>query len=236
MNLSITKTFVDGDIVAYRMAASAEAKSLSLSEAARNVDGMMEDVLQETLVFPENDDYEVFLTGKGNYRYDVATVAVYKGNRSGKPKPEYLPAMREHLEDRWGAIVSEGEEADDLISKAVTAEGPTSCVASIDKDMLQLNCWHYNLVKRTMQYVEHFDGLSFFYQQILMGDSADNIIGIDGVGPKTAEKMLKDCKTEEDLYEVCLKAYDGDRDRVVENGRLLWLRRTPDEHWEPPCA
>lgn len=231
---SVTKTFIDGDIVVYRMAAGADSKGLSLDEAKANVDGMMEHILHETLDFPGPEDYQTFLTGRGNFRYDVAKAAPYKANRSGKPKPVYLPELRLHLEEEWGAIVSEGEEADDLISKAATQEGPTSCVASIDKDMHQLHCWHYNFVKRQWKFVEEFDGLRFFYSQILMGDNADNIMGIDGVGPLKAGQMLEGCVTEKDLYERCVKAYDGDADRVVENGRLLWLRREPDELWEPP--
>lgn len=231
---SISKTFIDGDIVAYRMAASADSKGYSFDSAAANVDAMIEDIINEAMDFPDQNDFVVYLTGRGNFRYDIAKAAPYKANRSGKPKPVYLTDLRIHMEQKWSAIVSEGEEADDLISQAVAKEGPTSCVASIDKDMLQLNCWHYNFVKRTWQFVEEFEGLHFFYKQILMGDNADNIMGIDGVGPQRAELILKGCTTEQDLYEACVSAYYGDKDRVVENGRLLWLRRKPEELWEPP--
>lgn len=230
----VSKVFIDGDIVVYRMGASAEANHHTEAEAKANVDGLLEYILEETLVFPDQSDYQVFLSGSENFRYDIAKAAPYKANRSGKPKPAFLPLLREHAVQSWGAIVSEGEEADDLIAKAVTQEGPTACVASVDKDMLQLNCWHFNFVKREWKFVDDFDGLTFFYQQILMGDSADNILGLDGVGPKTAQKMLKDCTTERELYDVCLKAYGGSKDRVVENGRLLWLRRESGELWEPP--
>lgn len=231
---NISKTFIDGDIVAYRMAASADSNGYSFQSAAANVDRMIEDIIHEAMDFPEQDDFVVYLTGRGNFRYDIAKAAPYKGNRSGKPKPVYLTDLRIYMQDKWQAILSEGEEADDLISKAVTQEGPTSCVASIDKDMLQLNCWHYNFVKRQWKFVEEFEGLHFFYSQILMGDNADNIRGIDGVGPLRAEMILKGCETEEDLYKRCLEAYYGDRKRIVENGRLLWLRRKPEELWEPP--
>ena len=45
---------------------------------------------------------------------------------------------------------------------------------------------------------------------------------------------LSVAKTEQDLWEACVKAYDGDVDRVIENARLLWLRRTEGEIWQPP--
>jgi 5'-3' exonuclease len=230
----ISKTFIDGDIVAYRMAASADSNGYSFQSAAANVDRMIEDIIHEAMDFPGPSCFKVFLTGRGNFRYDIAKAAPYKGNRSGKPKPVYLEDLRIYMQEKWNAIVSEGEEADDLISQAVTQEGPTSCVASIDKDMLQLNCWHYNFVKRQWKFVDEFEGLHFFYSQILTGDNADNIIGLNNVGPVKAAHMLEGCTTEKALYQTCVKAYGGDKDRVVENGRLLWLRRQPEELWEPP--
>ena len=47
-------------------------------------------------------------------------------------------------------------------------------------------------------------------------------------------KILADCKTEQELYEECVRAYGGDEDRVIENGRLLWLRREEKQIWQPP--
>jgi 5'-3' exonuclease len=134
----------------------------------------------------------------------------------------------------WEAVVSKGEEADDLIGIAATEGGKESIVVSIDKDMLQIPCRHYNPNKKEFTVVSDFDGLKFFYTQILTGDRADNIKGLYGVGPKKAEKMLADCKTEADMYEECLHQYGGEEDRVIENARLLWLRREPDQLWEPP--
>ena len=206
----ISKTFIDGDIVAYRMAASADSNGYSFQSAAANVDRMIEDIIHEAMDFPGPSCFKVFLTGRGNFRYDIAKAAPYKGNRSGKPKPVYLEDLRIYMQEKWNAIVSEGEEADDLISQAVTQEGPTSCVASIDKDMLQLNCWHYNFVKRQWKFVEEFEGLHFFYSQILTGDNADNIIGLNNVGPVKAAHMLEGCTTEKALYQ----AEDGIRELV----------------------
>ena len=54
------------------------------------------------------------------------------------------------------------------------------------------------------------------------------------VGGPATEKILKDASTEEDLWDAVLKAWDGDVDRVVENARLLWLRRYEGELWQPP--
>ncbi len=85
-----------------------------------------------------------------------------------------------------------------------------------------------------MTKVSEWDGLLFFYTQVLTGDNADNIKGLYGVGPKKAAKLLEGCETEQDLYVAVLQAYAGDEDRVIENARLLWLRRYEGQLWEPP--
>ena len=226
------KVLVDGDIVAYRAAFSTQ--DLFREDAERKVDELMDYILTETLMFPNPKDYEVFLTGSGNFRYDIAKSFPYKGNRKSTEKPLHLPTTREHLVKKYKATVSEGEEADDLIAIAATKYGPDTVVASIDKDMLQIPCKHFNFTKGEWHDVTEFEGTKFFYKQILTGDRADNIVGIYKVGPVKADKILEGCNTEEELWEAVLNAYDGDIERVVENARLLWLRRKEGEIWEPP--
>ena len=87
-------------------------------------------------------------------------------------------------------------------------------------------------MKRERKYVTPEEGLRFFYSQILIGDSADNIKGAYRVGPVRANKMLKDAKTEQELYACCVEALG--EERVLENARLLWLRREKDQIWNPP--
>jgi 5'-3' exonuclease len=64
-----------------------------------------------------------------------------------------------------------------------------------------------------------------------MGDRIDNIVGIHGIGEKKSEKILKDCTTEQEFYDKCVEMYEGDEDRVIENGRMLWLRRYEGQVW-----
>ena len=226
------KVLVDGDIVAYRAAFSTQ--DMFPQDAESKVDELMDYILGDTLMFPDPSEYEVFLTGSGNFRYDIAKSFPYKGNRSGVEKPIHLSVTRERLISKWGAVVSEGEEADDLIAIAATYYGPDTVVASIDKDMLQIPCRHFNFATGVWTTVTEFEGLRSFYKQILTGDRADNIIGLYRVGPVKAEKMLQGCNDEKSLWEAVLKAYDGDKERAVENARLLWLRREKGEIWEPP--
>ena len=258
------KVLVDGDIVAYKSAASLESdffREVVPSELKlykykqdhyeeflagykfwvagkdtldRKVKSNLEHILSKTVRDSERGSYQVYLTGSNNFRYEVAKSFPYKENRKSTPKPVDLSQARDYLVKHFGAIVSEGEEADDLIAIEATRCGPTTVVASIDKDMLQIPCRHFNLTREDWTTVSEFSGLEFFYRQILTGDAADNIKGVHGIGPKTAKKLLSQLTTEEELWDVCVEAYKGDVQRVVENARLLWLRREVGEMWIPP--
>ena len=107
-------------------------------------------------------------------------------------------------------------------------------IASVDKDLDQIAGWHYNFVKKVGYNITPEEGMYRFYKQILTGDSADNIIGIRGVGPVTADKLLSEATDEMEMYSICLEQYEGNEERVIENARLLWLRRYEDELWQPP--
>jgi 5'-3' exonuclease len=228
------KVLIDGDIVAYRAAFATQ--DYSYKEAEDKVDELMDYIISDTIEFPfpSKEDFQTYLTGKTNFRFDIAKSHPYKGNRKDVEKPKHLMSARQHMMNKYDAIVSEDEEADDLIAKAAAALDYNCVVASIDKDMLQLPCWHFNFGRNEWTKVEPFEGLKFVYHQMLTGDRADNIIGLHGIGPKKADKLLQDCHTEEDLWTTVLKAYDGDTERLVENARLLWLRRYDNELWEPP--
>ena len=226
------KILIDGDILTYRAAFSCEGQPLE--DAQDKIDEIVEDILRFVAFDATSENYEMFITGKGNFRFDVQPT--YKQNRSGKPKPEHLQDLRDYLVEAHGAKVSSGQEADDDITIRAMELGPDAVIASIDKDFLQVPCHHYNLNKKTLVKVEEFEGLLFVYTQILMGDKADNVFGIKGVGPVKAGKMLADAKTERELYDICVAAYGGDTSKVTENAKLLWLLRKEDQMWSIPSV
>jgi 5'-3' exonuclease len=231
--MDMGKVLIDGDIIAYRAAFSTE--QMGASDTRRKVDDLIQFILDSTVLFPEIGlDYVVYLTGKGNFRDNIAKSHPYKGNRKSVQKPRHLQTARDHMESEYQAIISKGEEADDLIAKEAARLDYHACVASIDKDMLQIPCWHFNIVRGDYLKVEPYGGIKFFYTQILTGDTADNIVGLWKVGPVKAKKILEDAETEQELWDLVVKAYDGNEDRVIENARLLWLRREEEEIWQPP--
>ena len=219
---------LDSDILCYRVGFATQEEHENTAIETMAV--FLEDLLMFDLV--DCEEHELFLTGKTNFRHDIAVTEPYKGNRKGKEKPKHLPLLREYLQTAWAAKVSEGQEADDDIAIRATELKDDCIIVSIDKDFKQVSGWHYNFVKREKSYVTPEEGLRFFYKQILTGDAADNIKGLHRVGDVKATKMLADAKTELELYQCCVEAMG--KERVLENARLLWLRREPNQIWEPP--
>ena len=135
----------------------------------------------------------------------------YKGTR--KPMAEELrqqvPLMKEMLTAMGVTIVEkEGYEADDLlgtIAKQSEAQGLEVSIVSGDRDLLQLASDHIKIripkTKRTGTEIEDYlakdvvekyqvTPLQLIDVKALMGDSADNIPGVPGIGEKTATALI----------------------------------------------
>ena len=181
------------------------------------------------------DDYVAYITGPGNFRYEVAKTVPYKANRKDVKRPKHLDALKAHLK-RLGAIETEGIEADDAVSIKMNEEPGKYILVGVDKDLLQIVGDHYNPVKCERQTVNEFQAALSFWTQMLTGDRVDAIPGLAGIGPKKAEKILQGCTDYESMQTAVWKAYQDkghDYDYFVEQGRLLWLLTKPDEVWQP---
>lgn len=226
---------IDGDILVYRFGFAAEGKDGTVKTPKyvfADISNFLADLLTDYV--PDSTDYEGFLSfsTESNFRHYYAVTAPYKGNRQNK-KPVLYNEIRDYLVNSWGFKMVLNQEADDTIAIAAT-ENPDSVICSIDKDLDQVPGKHFNFVKKEHYSIEYFEGLRNFYTQCLTGDRIDNIIGVRGIGPVKAKRMLQDCATEEALFDAVVQGFGGDRVRAIENGRLAWLRRYPDQIWEPP--
>lgn len=224
---------VDADILCYQIAYGASEDTQE--RAINTLDGTICDLMLFHL--PDVFEFEYFITGKDpdrpNFREELAVTQPYKGNRKGNEKPQHLEALRNRLIEYWGADVAYGEEADDRISKRMTQLGADCICISIDKDLDTVDGWHYNFRKHKRYYVTREGALYNFYTQLLTGDRVDHIKGATGIGVKKAEKILKECISEYDMWDACVEAH-GSRSRALEDARLLHMRRKDDELWLPP--
>ena len=178
---------VDGDVLAFRIAAVCEEEMMQACEDL--IENCMADMIANTGAVGAR----VYLGGKDNFRYDVAVTRPYKANREGLRKPQHLPYVREYLIKNYSAFVVNGYEADDAIASDIVLNGATH--SGVDKDLYQVPGYHYNFVTKETKFVDDSTATLNFYRQVLTGDSSDNIPGLPGVGEKTAEKVITDAKT-----------------------------------------
>ncbi|MDP2963654.1 MAG: DNA polymerase I [Sulfurimicrobium sp.] len=138
----------------------------------------------------------------------------YKAHRPSMP-PE-LASQIEPLHDSiramgWPLLAVEGVEADDVIGTLarIGAEAGMRVVISTgDKDIAQLVNKHVSLINTMSNEALDEDGVtakfgvtpeSIVDYLTLIGDSADNVPGVEKVGPKTAVKWLTQYKTLDNL-------------------------------------
>ncbi len=129
----------------------------------------------------------------------------YKANRSPMP-----PDLRTQIEPihrvvglmGWSVVVVPGVEADDVIGTLAhlgDQQGIEVIISSGDKDLSQLvnsNIWVMDTMSGKKRDIEGVTGefgvppsLMLDYQT-LVGDTVDNVPGVEKVGPKTAVKWL----------------------------------------------
>jgi len=219
---------IDGDIVAFRCASSAEGDNERIAKAR------MEEMLVGIFDDLHSDHYRIYLTGENNFRYKL--YPEYKANRIGRPKPRFLEDCKEHLIKYWNAELTDGWEADDALgiaqTEAIAAESP-SIICSIDKDLKQIPGLHWNFVKKEEENISEFEGMRRFYTQVLTGDSTDNVPGLPGIGPVKAKGTLSGVGSINGLFDKTRAAY-ADDSYLRLMGRLLWVLREPGKQWEFP--
>lgn len=145
----------------------------------------------------------------------------YKGTR--KPMPaelhEQVPIIKEVLEAmKIPVITKEGYEADDILgtlSKRAEEAGYEVRIVSGDRDLLQLATDHVQIripkTRRSSTVVEDYYAADvmeayqvtpkeFIDVKGLMGDTADNIPGVPGIGEKTATKLIVEYHSIENAF------------------------------------
>ena len=174
----------------------------------------------------------------------------YKANRS--PMPDDLRSQIEPIHEvvrllGWPVLHVPLIEADDVIgtlAKTAAAQGVEVIVSSGDKDMSQLADEHITIIdtmngkKRDVAGVTAEFGVPpslMIDYQTLVGDTVDNVPGVDKVGPKTAAKWLMQYGSLEGLLENAadIKGQAGENlrkalDWLPQGRRLVTIRTDCD--------
>lgn len=189
--------------------------------------------------------------GKSYYRMEMFDE--YKGNRK-----EQLSEEEQAKKDEFFAVLNQlpdilpdevikhrGVEADDTIAYLVERfkhKYDHVWIVSSDKDLIQLvddNVSIFNIFSRkeiTKQSLAddlNITPSEFMLSRIIEGDTGDNIIGIEGIGPKRAQTLAREYKTLDALIAALplkgrakyIQNLNAGKDTLIKNEKLINLKR-----------
>lgn len=215
------------------------------------------------------DDYIVLLSSRerSSFRYNIAKIKPYKGHRP--PKPKYYDEMYDHIVYNHPCLISrKSREVDDELGIIQTSgkhphthKEVQTIICTSDKDLLQIPGLQYGLDNKKVFNVDRTGklvllqknkqlqikgtGLKWFYAQMLLGDSADNIPGIPakqipGEAKLVAQRIYDGLngtleQAERFVYQCYQNQYnDQALTAMTEVGRLLYMLTCEDkELWSP---
>jgi len=204
------KLLIDGDIIAYKAASAAEKATnwgdglWTLHAWEEDVRTIIDEYIKGFLSSAEFSRYEVALSSPFNFRKDI--FAEYKANRTSTRKPMLLGFARDYIIENHYGFSWFQLEADDVLGIKATEDNSEYVIWSEDKDLMTIHGNH--LVDEDIVYVSAYEAEFKFYLQVLCGDSTDNYKGCPGVGPVSAEKILK--KADKDgvpIWDAIVAAY-----------------------------
>ena len=260
------RPLLDADVLVYETAFAVEAgwkkegkeglppfdkAALSLDMRVANICAVVEATERPVL----------YLTGKTNFRYEIAKRTPYKARNAAKPF--HYHNLKAYIKGTYDFIESVGMEADDELSLEQTRSGESTIICSRDKDLRAVPGWHYSWENHLQPQwgpllVDVFGnielspdrssirghGAKFFYSQILTGDRVDSIPGLPKCGAVGAFECLETAQSIQECYERVVEAYRplygaAAEAEVLEQGQLLHMTRYLDEWgypilWEPP--
>jgi DNA polymerase I len=182
------------------------------SAATGAIRGMINMMAALRVQFPSM--YAVCIFDASGPTFRDALYPEYKANRS--PMPDDLRSQIEPIHEvmrlqGWPVVAVPGVEADDVIgtmARLGESQGMEVIISSGDKDLSQLVNEHITIIdtmngkKRDIAGVTSEFGvppsLMLDYQN-LVGDTVDNVPGVEKVGPKTAAKWLNEYGSLENL-------------------------------------
>ena len=193
--------------------------------------------------------------GKSYYRMDMHEE--YKGTRK-KPQDEdevkkyeeffaVLNALPDQLDDE--VLKFRGVEADDIlawITQNISDRYDHTWIISSDRDLYQLideNVSIFNIFGRkevTLQSLQEdfqVNPSEYMLSRIIEGDKSDNILGIDGIGPKRAQTLAREYKTLDSLLAALplkgkskyIQNLNAGQDKLLRNEKLINLKKYCEE-------
>ncbi len=206
-----TLLLVDGSSYLYRAFHAMPDLRNHLNEPTGAIQGVLNMLRRLHKDYPADFSACVFDAKGKTFRDEI--YPEYKANRASMPddlRSQVAPLHEAIKAMGWPLIVEEGVEADDVIgalAKQAEREGMRVIISTGDKDISQLvneNITIVNTMPNAFRKGDEILDVAGVEEKfgippslivdylILVGDTSDNVPGVEKVGPKTAVKWLKE--------------------------------------------
>ena len=207
-----TLLLVDGSSYLYRAFHAMPDLRNRQNEPTGAIQGVLNMLRRLHKEYPADYSACIFDAKGKTFRDDI--YPEYKANRASMPddlRAQVAPLHEAIKAMGWPLIVEEGVEADDVIgalAKQAEREGVRVIISTGDKDIAQLVNDHVTIVNTMSNEVLDIAGVTNKFglpperivdYLILIGDTSDNVPGVEKVGPKTAVKWLTQYGTLENI-------------------------------------
>lgn len=184
---------IDGDSLIYLSLPKKSLERSTYEDCVQQLDSRIHNLLNKV----NATKYVICLTVGRCFRYkNWKYSSPYKNKRKNSQRPPIFYALEEYLKQNYNVCFVPSLEADDLVcvfKNEFNKIGEESILCSTDKDVIkQMSGIHYDYAKDIFVEVREEDVDNFLYEQMLTGDTTDNIEGIRGLGSITAKKLLND--------------------------------------------
>ena len=234
---------IDGNNLAYRWL------------QRKNYNSFQDDYLRtiESLSKSYNAERTIVCFDFGKSYYRMELLDTYKGNRT-KPQEE---EEQKHYEEFFACLNDipnmlpyqslkfRGLEADDIITFLTQNISPNfehTWIVTSDRDMFQLlsdKISIFNIFSKKEIDIAYFletynlKPEEYLFSRILEGDKSDNILGVEGIGPKRAQQLAKEYKTLDNLISSLplkgkskyISNLNASKEKLLINEQLVSLKK-----------
>lgn len=253
---------IDGDVEVFKASSVSQEKidwgdgECSLDTDPKGAEDYLVSALSHYQEVLKADRLIVCLSSPHNWRKELWPE--YKANRKDKERPVLIEHCRGFLFTHYETACWPRLEADDVMGiLSQTIRG--SIIVSVDKDMRTIPCRLFNPGRPEEGVVIIDDQMAheWHMMQTLTGDAVDGYKGCPGIGPKKAERILREVFDEVNplqnysawrkaLWEAVVTTFESrglkPEDALVQ-ARLSYILRKPLEYnretsklklWHPP--
>ena len=192
---------IDADIFVYKATRLSEREinwegdswtlHSDMNEVKTIIDDQIWKIIEKTKIGSVLPKVTLCFSDRKNYRKVINPD--YKSNRKGGRKPMCFSSAIDYCKGEYNCVSYDWLEADDVIGiKSTKPSKESTIIVSEDKDLLTIPGLHWDFKEeKIFKWSESQADYQFFYQ-VLVGDTVDNYKGCKGVGPISADKILKE--------------------------------------------